>query len=102
MKITIIVGKVNGEDIPWILGAWDEYTIDGNEQGFSDAVEQFRRSLGNTEIRTAQIEVPEGFLQSIYRPIKVQGRSVGAEGVPGGGPMKGQSGVMKGQAGGGP
>lgn len=80
MKITIIVGKVDGEEMPWILGAWDEYTVDGNYQGFCDAVERFRRSLGNTEIRTAEIEVPEGFLESIYRPIKVQGKVVEKKG----------------------
>lgn len=76
MKITVIVGKVKGEETPWILGAWDEYTVDGNYQGFCDAVAQYRRSMAGAEIRTAQIEVPEGFLESIYRPIKVQGKIV--------------------------
>lgn len=75
MKITVIVGKVDG-GIPWILGAWDEYTIDENYKGFCDAIEQYQRSMGKTEVRTAEIEVPEGFLESIYRPIKVQGKIV--------------------------
>lgn len=76
MKITVIVAKIDDSDMPWILGAWDEYTMDANYQGFCDAVEQFRRSMGKAEIRTAEIEVPEGFLENIYRPIKVQGKVV--------------------------
>ena len=27
MKITVIVAKIDDSDMPWILGAWDEYTI---------------------------------------------------------------------------
>lgn len=93
MKITVIVGKVDG-GIPWILGAWDEYTIDENYKGFCDAIEQYQRSMGKTEIRTAEIEVHEGFLESIYRPIKVQARIVGAEGQAGGGAPRRQDGGL--------
>lgn len=74
MKITVIVGKSDGEEMPWVLGAWDEYTMDANYQGFCDDLAKKRASLPGTEIRTAEIEVPEGFLEKIFAPIKVQGK----------------------------
>lgn len=74
MKITVIVAKIDDTGLPWVLGAWDEYMIDADYQGYCDAVAQYRRSLAGSEIRTAEIEVPEGFLENIYRPIKVQGK----------------------------
>lgn len=76
MKITMIVAKIADAEMPWILGAWDEYTIDGNEQGFLDAIAQYRRSMPSADIRTAQIEVPESFLESIWKPVVVQGKPV--------------------------
>ena len=73
MKITVIVAKKDSKTI-WVLGAWDEYTIDENTQGFCDAIKQYRATLPGTDIRTAEIEVPEGFLDSIWKPILVRGK----------------------------
>ena len=74
MKITVIVAKTDGEETPWVLGAWDEYMMDADYKGFCDAVAQYRRSMAGAEIRTAEIEVPEGFLDSIWKPILVRGK----------------------------
>lgn len=76
MKITVIVAKMEGEQMPWILGAWDEYTIDANYKGFCDALQRYRATMPATDIRTAEIEVPEGFLESIWKPVLVQGKPV--------------------------
>lgn len=76
MKITVIVAKQDGEEMPWVVGAWDEYTMDANYQGFCDALDGHWKKNPGAEIRTAEIEVPEGFLESVYRPIKVQGKPV--------------------------
>lgn len=100
MKITVIVAKIDDSEMPWILGAWDEYLMDANYQGYLDAIQDHIKKNSGAEIRTAEIEVPEGFLQSIYRPIKVKGRLVGPEGVHGGGPARGQDGTTKGHDGG--
>lgn len=74
MKITVIVAKDSNGDQPWIIGAWDEYSMDANYQGFCDALDEHKKH--NDEVRTAEIEVPDGFLESMWRPIKVQGKPV--------------------------
>lgn len=76
MKITVIVAKIDDSEMPWVLGAWDEYLMDANYQGYCEALEEHRKKNAGAEIRTAVIEVPEGFLENIYRPIKVQGKVV--------------------------
>jgi hypothetical protein len=80
MKITVIVAKIDDHEIPWIVGAWDEYSMDANYGGYCEALEAHRVKNKGAEIRTAQIEVPEGFLESIYKPLKVQGKVVEKEG----------------------
>lgn len=79
MKITVIVAKMEGVEMPWILGAWDEYTLDENEQGLRAAVAQYRATMPKTDIRTAVIEVPNWFLESIWKPVKVEGSPVRGE-----------------------
>lgn len=125
MKITVIVAKTHDGEMPWVVGAWDEYCMDANYQGYLDALEEHIKKNAGSELRTAEIEVPEGFLESIYRPIKVKARIVGSEGVDdvglqgptserfevksrvigpegvhGGGPARGKDGETKGQDGG--
>lgn len=78
MKITVIVAKPEGggDEMPWVVGAWDEYCMDENYQGYLDAIQKHIKENAGSELRTAEIEVPDGFLESIYRPIKVQGKVV--------------------------
>lgn len=82
MKITLIVAKPEGggDEMPWVVGAWDEYTMDANYQGFCDALEEHRRKNAGSEVRTAEIEIPEGTLENIFRPIKIQGKLVEPKG----------------------
>lgn len=102
MKITLIVAKTEGEKRPLVLGAWDEYTIDGNRTGLFGAIRQYRATMPATDIRTAEIEVPDGFLESIWKPVLVQGNPggsglVGAPGASGDEAMNG--GVKQGVSG---
>jgi hypothetical protein len=74
MKITILLAKDGGEEMPWVIGAWDEYSIDANEIGFYEAVDQGKKS--HDDFRTAVIEVPADFMRDAFKPIKVQGKPV--------------------------
>lgn len=78
MKITVIVAKPEGggDEMPWVVGAWDEYCMDANYQGYLDALQEHIKKNAGSELRTAEIEVPDGFLESMFRPIKVKAKVV--------------------------
>lgn len=69
MKIHIIMVK-NGapEDPPWIVTAWDEWSLDENgerfDQEFNDTVEKY----GAERVRVGIVHVSDNFLKSCFDP----------------------------------
>lgn len=53
MKIFVIVAKIKGEDCPWIVNAWDEWTVDANHEGWHDAINEAKKKCSDAEVRTA-------------------------------------------------
>jgi hypothetical protein len=76
MKIFVIVAKIKGEDCPWIVNAWDEWTVDANHEGWHDAINEAKKKCSDAEVRTAEIEVPDSFLFDMFKPIVVKGKPV--------------------------
>lgn len=77
MEIRIIAVWNKLDDDPWIAEAWDEWSIDGNGEGFDKAVKKCKKEHGaNSEVRVGIVEVPAGFLQDMFDPHKTVGKVV--------------------------
>ncbi len=77
MEIRVIAVRHKGDADPWIVEAWDEWSIDGNSEGFEEAVRKCEKEHGtNSEVRVGIIEVPDGFLQDMFDPHKTTGKVV--------------------------
>jgi uncharacterized protein YciU (UPF0263 family) len=74
MKIFLIVARALNVQEPWILGAWDEWTIDENPTGFQEAVEEAIEKNKTAEVRVGCVEVPDEFMERIFEPIVVKGK----------------------------
>lgn len=79
MKIYLIVAKIMNVETPWILGAWDEWTIDENPNGFQEAINEAREKNRTAEVRVGCVEVPDDFMEQIFQPIVVKGKPVDAD-----------------------
>lgn len=76
MKIFVIAAKIEGEETPWIVNAWDEWTVDANPEGWHEAIDEAKKKASGAEIRTAQIEVHDSFLFDMFKPITVKGTPI--------------------------
>lgn len=77
MRIYVIAAKVEGEETPWIINAWDEWTMDANPSGFDEACEQAEERAGaDAQIRIGIIEVPDSFLFDLFKPVVAKGTVV--------------------------
>lgn len=63
-------------DSPWIVDAWDEYSIEENEQGFAGAISKAEAKYGAGSIRVIQVQVPDDTLVKAFEYIKVEGSVV--------------------------
>lgn len=71
MKIYVIAGKIEGEETPWILNAWDEWSIDANPSGWEDAIEECKKKSATAEVRVGIVNVPDDFLFQMFAPVEV-------------------------------
>ncbi len=62
-----------------ILDAWDEWTLDGNEDGFEEKVQALKIEYPKADIRVAIVEVPDEFFSKVFRPIRVKGKPESTE-----------------------
>lgn len=62
-----------------ILDAWDEWTLDGNEEGFEEKVQALRIEYPKADIRVAIVEVPDKFFSNVFKPTRTKGKSESAE-----------------------
>ncbi len=69
MKLYCLLVRAVGTD-PWMLTAWDEYTIDDNSHGWAKEVEDAREKYH--EIRVVVVNVPGDFLEKPFLPPEVE------------------------------
>ena len=63
MKINVFV--IREADVFWIAGAWDEYTMDANYEGYQEEEERLHKVYGNN-FRVAQIVVSDSFMDDAF------------------------------------
>lgn len=74
MKIYTLWHEGQGGDIPWLVGAVDEYTVDENN-GFPEAYAEMRDRIYHREL---VIDVPENAVRALFAAPEVKGAIVGA------------------------
>lgn len=68
MRLHLIVGYYKGADrdreMPNVIDAWDEYCVDGNEQGFEDAIKKAKEDC--EDVRLLDLNIPEKAVTSLF------------------------------------
>src|SRR5947209_5894879 len=68
MRLYVIVVKDKNDGTPWVVNAWDEYSVDENYQGFDEEVEKTKRAHRDGEVCVGIIRVPGNVLDSLFVP----------------------------------
>lgn len=73
MRIHLFVANTGShDDPPWVVGAWDEYSIDANPEGYeSDFLNMQKKHDGAVAVLI--VNIPDGSLHKAFRPQQVQG-----------------------------
>lgn len=72
MKINLIWAIAEGEtNTPWLVDAWDEYSIDGNHYGWEQAVAKAGEEYGGRNIRVTTIEADYDKAVAAFLPADV-------------------------------
>ena len=76
MKIFVIVKKLaSADESPWIVAAWDEWSVDGNYSGWVEACHKEEKHCADGEqIRVGTVEVPDSFLSGLFAVQSVKGK----------------------------
>jgi hypothetical protein len=76
MKLYVITAKNEAAGPPWVVTAWDEYTVDENGSGYEGAITDAMRLHGAENVRIGIVHVPENFLESLFEPVEVTATKV--------------------------
>ena len=68
MRLYVIVVKDKNDETPWVVNAWDEYSVDENYQGFDEEVEKAKRAHKDGEVCVGSIRLPGNVLDSLFVP----------------------------------
>ena len=72
MNIYLIWAVIEEEsDAPWLVGAWDEYSVEGNYDGYMDAVEAARKDHGAGNVRVTTVLVDSDKVVNAFKPADV-------------------------------
>ena len=76
MKIFVVVKKLASRDeTPWIVAAWDEWSVDANYSGWTEAVHKEEKHCADGEqIRVGTVEVPDSFMDGLFAVTNVIGK----------------------------
>lgn len=80
MKIHLFVEKYDGQD-PCVIGAWDEYAVDENSEGFETDLGNHKEEAAKNggEVRVLGVEIPPGALAAMFDPPAVEGKVISRE-----------------------
>ena len=72
MKIYLIWARVNDEaNAPWVVGAWDEFSMDANYQGYMDALNSAYAEHGAGNVRVTTVEADYHKAVAAFQPVDV-------------------------------
>ena len=69
MRLNIFIATDDYADTPWVVGAWDEWSVDENPTGYAEDVERQEDKYG-ANFRVAVVKVTDDFLESAFAPYE--------------------------------
>jgi hypothetical protein len=77
MRIRLIVVWYDGQDVPEVAHAWDDYTYDENPEGFEETLAKAKKDVGEKgEVRVGIVRVPNDWLEGLFKPVEVGGKVI--------------------------
>lgn len=78
MRLHVIVAKEKTGD-PWVVGAWDEFSIDENSEGFERELAEHKKK--HHEVRVAVVVVVQDFLHLVFGSADFRGSLIKVQSV---------------------
>ncbi len=75
-KIKCLFGLREGIEMPELMVAWDEHSVDANYQGFLDDIEKSKKSWGDelVESRLIAVDINEDELVAMFEEKDLSGK----------------------------
>jgi hypothetical protein len=73
IKLIVVQQITESDTLYWTAGAWDEYTLDENPEGFSEDVAKHVARHGEGSVRIVDVRIPEGTFAKAFAPLTVTG-----------------------------
>jgi hypothetical protein len=74
----------NESDAPWMVAAWDEYSIEGNHEGWEQEIAKAVKECGGENIRIIRTHIPYDTVQQAFMPVTVPSEGTAAVLIQGG------------------
>jgi hypothetical protein len=71
MKLYTILVRNSMDETAWVITAWDEYSVDENNEGWQQAIADARENY--FEMRISVVNVPNDFLEKPFMTPEVDG-----------------------------
>lgn len=75
-QIKCLFGMRKGIEVPELMVAWDEHSIDANPQGFYDDIEKSKKSWGDELVtsRLISVDINEDELVAMFEEKSISGK----------------------------
>lgn len=74
---TVWTAEDDDWESPWLLTAWDEYSVDGNHEGFCEELEKLRKQ-NDGRIRVVIVRVDDTALEKCFSVPTIDGAALAA------------------------
>lgn len=69
IEINLVWVLNNEAPHPWVVDAWDEFSIEENFEGYQEALEKAKKD--HDEVRVQRVSVPIRTVDSLFLPTEV-------------------------------
>lgn len=70
---TIWVRGYSDDGMPWCCGAWDEFSVEENPEGYADAIAHYEGKYGIENIRVVKVLIMDAPIANLFEPLTVTG-----------------------------
>lgn len=71
------IWTIDSSGEPWLVDAWDEYSIDGNPSGWEEAIEKAQGDA--SDIRILELQADWDAVKAAFRPQSIAPREANDE-----------------------
>ena len=77
MKINLIIVEGGAKEMPFVVDAWDEYSMEENDTGFDEALKEAQATHVDRAVRVLTVEVPDDVVNNLFKVPVVKATIVG-------------------------